>query len=448
VTRSIEDDPAESQSKATATYYRGAPTASPLGAIVRVLGKKATPSTFRLTSGTCVVGSAPPCDIIIDEPTVSRMHAELNLVPAGVEVRDLGSRNGTFYLGQRVEKMTLALGGRLDIGAATIVVDADTGALEERVSFEGDSYRGIVGTSKATRRLFGLLSRLEGSLVTVLIDGESGVGKEVVARALHEGSQRSEGPLIIVNCGAIPRDLVASELFGHKKGAFTGAVDNRRGAFEAADGGTLFLDEIGELPLDVQPVLLRALESGEVRPVGGDHAHRVSVRVVAATNRDLEAEVAAGKFREDLFYRLAVVRLKIPPLRERIEDIEPLAAHFAASVGAGELPSDVLEKLKARTFPGNARELRNAIQAYGALGVLPEPTRQKTNMLDVGLREMIDLDRPYAAQKDALNDRFTKIYLEALLARTGGNQTSAARMAGLDRSYIGRLVAKYGLGKD
>jgi len=448
VTRPKDDSPPATDA-ATATYYRRPATSrsdKPLGAVIRVLGANAKPATFKLSSGTCVLGSGPACDIVISEATVSRMHAELTLVPEGVAVHDLDSRNGTLYLGQKVGKMVLALGARLEIGAVQVVLDADAGALAADLMYEGDEYRGIVGGSALSRRLFATLTRLEGSLVTVLVEGESGVGKEVIAKALHEGSSKADGPLIIVNCGAIPRDLVSSELFGHKKGAFTGAVEARKGAFEAADGGTLFLDEIGELPLDVQPVLLRVLETGEVRPVGSDYATHASVRVVAATNRDLAKEVEAGRFREDLYYRLAVVPIKMPPLRERVEDIEPLARHFASSLGIEALPPEVLEQLKSRSFPGNARELRNVIQAYAALGVLPEASRQRSGVLALALNELVDLDRPYAELKEDLNERFTRIYLEALLKRTGGNQTSAARMAGLDRSYVGRLVAKYGFG--
>ena len=240
---------------------------------------------------------------------------------------------------------------------------------------------------------------------------------------------------------------MASELFGHKKGAFTGAAEARRGAFESADGGTLFLDEIGELPLEEQPMLLRALETGDVRPVGGDQARQVRVRVVAATNRDLEHEVEEGRFREDLYYRLAVVRLDVPPLRDRPEDIEPLARRFGAAAGVASLPDEVVERLRARPFPGNARELRNAVQAYAALGVLPEAKRSKTATLDLALGELVDVARPYASQKDDLVDRFTRLYLAQLLAHTGGNQRVAAEIAGLDRTYLGKLLAKHGVAK-
>lgn len=392
-----------------------------------------------------MLGAAPGSDLVLTDPTVSRAHAELTLVAEGVRVRDLGSRNGTYYLGQRVETMVLGLGARIELGAASVTIEPDEEALRDVPAVAETTYRGVVGESLAMRRLFAMLARLEGSLVGVLIEGESGVGKEVIARALHEGSRVASGPLVTVNCGAIPRELVASELFGHRKGAFTGAVDHRRGAFESADGGTLFLDELGELPLDVQPMLLRALESGEVRPVGDDRARTVKVRVIAATNRALEEEIAAGRFREDLYYRVAVVRLRVPPLRERVEDIEPLARRFAAALGAEPLPSHVVERLRARAWPGNARELRNAVQAWVALGTLPEASRSAGALLDLALSELVDPARPYAEQKDDIVDRFTRAYLQALLARCGGNQTVAARVAGLDRSYLGRLVAKLGV---
>jgi transcriptional regulator with GAF, ATPase, and Fis domain len=296
------------------------------------------------------------------------------------------------------------------------------------------------------RHLCAILQRLEGSLVNVLVQGESGVGKELVARAIHQGSPRADGPLVVVNCGAIARELILSELFGHKKGAFTGALERRVGAFEAADGGTIFLDEIGELPLEVQPVLLRALESGEVRPVGENEAKTVSVRVIAATNRDLEEGVKAGAFRADLYYRLAVVKLAVPPLRERPEDIELLAQSFARAAGVG-LPAEVLDKLSRRPWAGNARELRNAVEAYAALGTLPEGGGPESPLLDFALRQVVDLARPYAEQKELVAEAFARSYLRALLAKTAGNQSEAARISGLERSYLGKLLVKYRIGK-
>jgi DNA-binding NtrC family response regulator len=418
----------------------------PISVLIRPLDARAKPNWFRLTSGSCIIGAGEGSDIVVEDSTVSRRHASLELVPEGVSVTDLGSRNGTFYLEQRIEKITLSPGAHIKIGAATIAIDADSESLRTVAIHGEDSYRGIVGASLPMRRLFALMVRLEGSLVPVLVSGESGVGKELVASALHQGSSLSNGPLVVVNCGAIPRDLVPSELFGHRRGAFTGAIDNRKGAFVEADEGTLFLDEIGELPLDVQPVLLRALETGDVRPVGGE-PRQVRTRVIAATNRDLADEVKSGRFREDLFYRLAVIRLQVPPLRERVEDIEPLANRFAQSLGHATLPSDVIEHLKARAYPGNVRELRNVIQAWVALGVIPEPSVSREGELDRLFADLCDVRRPYGEQKDFVNDIFTRVYLQALLTHTRGHQTQAAKLAGLDRSYLGRLLVKYGLAK-
>jgi DNA-binding NtrC family response regulator len=393
-----------------------------------------------------VLGSGPGCDVVIPEATVSRKHVELALVAEGVTVHDLGSRNGTFYLGQRIEKMTLGLGGRIAVGATEVVIDGDRESLEKERLHPDTHFRGMTGVSIAMRKLFATLVRLEGSLVNVVLGGESGVGKELVARAIHEGSKVAAGPFIAINCGAIPRDMATSELFGHRRGAFTGAVDDHEGAFECADGGTLFLDEVAELPLDVQPVLLRALEMGEVRRIGEARPKTVRVRVVAASNRDLADEVRCGRFREDLYYRLAVVRLTVAPLRERPEDVAPLAHAFAAAVGV-ELTDEVVERLKARRWPGNARELRNTINAYAALGELPDESAVGSSVSDLALGDLIDLARPYAEQKDELSERFTRIYLQALLAQTRGNQSAAAKLAGLDRTYLGRLLLKHGLSR-
>ncbi|MBK8251338.1 MAG: sigma 54-dependent Fis family transcriptional regulator [Polyangiaceae bacterium] len=420
------------------------PKPQPLAAIVRVLNARAHPSERKLEDEPIVVGAGAQASIVVADSKVSRAHVEFSLAPEGVVVRDLGSKNGTFYLGQRVEKMVLAPGSRVRIGDTDIAVDPDLESLSH--SPEEAQYRGLYGASPAMRKLFGMLLRLEGALVSVLIEGESGVGKELIAQAIHQGSAVSQGPFIPLNCGAIPRELVLSELFGHKKGAFTGATENRVGAFEAAHNGTLFLDEIGELPLDVQPVLLRALESGEFRRVGETESRKVKVRTLAATNRDVDEEIRVGRFREDLFYRLAVVRLTVPSLRERPQDIELLAQLFAANFGHPPLPPHIIERLSVCTFPGNVRELRNAVQAYAALGDLPESLKS-VDQLDAALRAFIDAGKPYQEQKEQLLHHFTRTYLELLLAKTSGNQSEAARISGLDRSYIGKLAQKLGVNK-
>jgi len=430
----------------TATHTLGSESSAappPLGVKIVVTGVQATPQTHRLAAGSVVVGSAPTADIVVSDRAVSRAHVELGVVAGGIAVRDLGSRNGTYYLGQRVEKITLSHGASVLVGGARLSFEADRESLVD-LTYAGDEHRGMVGCSQAMKRLFAILTRLERSTVSVLVHGESGVGKELVARALHEGSGVI-GPLVSFNCGAIARELVTSELFGHKRGAFTGATESRLGAFEQAAGGTLFLDEIGELPLDVQPALLRALEAGEIRQVGGDRSTHVNVRIVAATHRDLEKDVREGRFREDLYYRLAVIKLDVPPLRERTDDIEPLARRFAAATGLHELPRGIVETLKSRSWPGNARELRNVVQAYAVLGTLPAAPGLSPAMIDRSLAGLVDVRKPYAELKENLLERFQRVYLVELLTQAGGNQTVAAKMAGMDRTYLGKLLARYGL---
>lgn len=406
----------------------------------RVLTLGGGGGSIRLSKGGCIIGSGAGADLVVDDRSVSRAHVELALVPDGIAVRDLGSRNGTMYLGQRIERAVLEPGAILSLGATRIALEPCTEGADD-APYPHDFYRGMIGGSSAARRLFGVLSRLEGLSVNVLVGGESGTGKELVARALHEGSRRS-GALVCVNCGAIARELITAELFGHKRGAFTGAVETREGAFEAAHSGTLFLDEIAELPLDVQPTLLRALESGEVRAVGSDRVVRVDVRIVAATHKDLEREVAAGRFREDLYFRLAVLKVSVPPLRDRRDDIPALARRFAAEVGLGELPASVNAELVRRPWPGNVRELRNVVQAYAALGALPASNAPVLGEMDPWLAKVIDVRRPYAELKDRLLEEFQRAYLEELLRKVNGNQTAAAKLAGMDRTHLGKLVAR------
>jgi DNA-binding NtrC family response regulator len=419
--------------------------AAPLAAVVRVLDEGGR--TFRLSTGTCVLGSDPSCDLVVAHPTVSREHVELELAPQGVVVRDLQSRNGTFFLGQRVGRLTVGLGSRLQLGKAHVAIEPDTDALYGDLAYGSDSYQGMVGHSFAMRRVFALLQRLEGSLATVLVEGESGVGKELVARAIHAASRIADGPFVALNCGAVSRDLVGSELFGHQRGAFSGAVGERKGVFQRADGGTLFLDEIGELPLDLQPMLLRALENGEIQPLGADTTVKVNIRLVAATHRVLERSVEEGRFRQDLYYRLAVVRIAIPPLRERLDDVEPLAQDFARQAGAQDaLPPDIIERLKAQPWTGNARELRNAVEAYLAIGVVPGdiPPADRVSLTG-GIDTFVDTTKPYIAQRDALVDAFSRRYLEELLRECDDNQSEAARRAQIDRKYFLKLLARYGL---
>jgi transcriptional regulator with GAF, ATPase, and Fis domain len=412
-----------------------------LAVVVRVLDDGAHPREYALTSGVCRIGAGRDADIIIQDASVSRLHAELSLAPEGVVVHDLGSRNGTYYLGQRLERMVLSLGSRIQLGRATVALEPNRERLAQNLSTAFTSYGELVGTSPPMRRLFGLLHRLEGSLVSVLVQGESGTGKELVARALHAFSLVQSGPFVAVNCGALDRTLARSELFGHKRGAFTGASEAHVGAFEAASGGTLFLDEVGELPLEVQPLLLRALELSVITRVGENTERPVKVRVVAATNRDLAKEVEAGRFRQDLWYRLRVVGLDVPPLRDP-DDIEILARSLAGREGI-DLTPEVLRELRARPWPGNGRELRNALRAYSAIGTLGDlPGTPERDRLDAAFQSFIDLDRPYAEQKEVILTRFLRVYLKSLLDRTGGNQSEAARISGLTRSYLNKVLGQ------
>jgi len=303
-------------------------------------------------------------------------------------------------------------------------------------------YGELIGSSSAMAEMFSMLTQLEKSLATVLVHGESGTGKELCARAVHQNSAVGAGPFVAVNCGVLDRTLARSELFGHERGSFTGASEKRRGYFQEACGGTLFLDEIGELPLDVQPVLLRALETRCVTPVGGTVEVPVDVRIVAASNRRLDEEVTAGRFREDLYYRIRVVQVDLPPLRERRTDVPLLAQVIAEQQGAGKLPHEILERLAAHDWPGNVRELKNAVETYLAVGRLQLREQAKSSTLEEALAGFVNPKLPYAEQKDQLLESFARIYLTGLLKKTAGNRSEAARVSGLERSYLGKLLAK------
>jgi two-component system, NtrC family, response regulator GlrR len=418
----------------------------PLPIVLRVENARAHPSTFRLSSGRCILGAGSEAEVVIEADTVSRQHAELCLVPEGVAVTDLGSKNGCFYLGQRFQHMTLHPGSRFRIGTVEVQISIDAETLSREDARQPSSYGDLIGISARMRQLFAQLLRLEGSKVNLLIAGESGTGKELIARAVHEHSAVYQGPFIVVNCGALDRQLVRSELFGHQRGAFTGAVSRHIGAFEAASGGTLFLDEIGELPIDVQPMLLRALEERKVTPVGSHDEVPFDVRLITATHRDLSADVRAGTFREDLFYRVQVVRIEVPPLREHLEDIPVIARELARRQGVPSLPDDFIEALGNHRWPGNVRELRNAVEAYLALGEPPALTSSTDpDDIESALARFVNPGKSYADQKQELMQRFTRAYLTHLMQRTGGNQSEAARVSGLERTYIGRLIGRLGL---
>jgi transcriptional regulator with PAS, ATPase and Fis domain len=322
--------------------------------------------TYRGAARRVLLGSHPKAELSLTDPYVSRQHARVEVGEGEIVLRDLGSTNGTRIHDTRIREALLHDGAVIELGGTRVRFRAvDTGFSVELAA--EDWFEGLVGRSVAMRELFALLARVAPSEATVLVEGETGTGKELVARAIHARSKRAAKPFTVFDCGAMPGALIESALFGHERGAFTGATETMPGVLERADGGTLFLDEIGELAPELQPKLLRALQSGEVRRVGATDDIRVDVRVVAATHRDLERMVAAGTFREDLFYRVAVIRLRVPALRERPDDIPLLAAHFAKEIGVpASLPQDALDTLfaglAARDLPGNVRELRNLVE--------------------------------------------------------------------------------------
>jgi transcriptional regulator with GAF, ATPase, and Fis domain len=394
------------------------------------------------------VGAHPDNELVIADRQVSRSHCTLERCGAGFRVTDAGSLNGTWIGGARIRDAEILADCAIRLGESTIRV-RDARTLGEREVAPMVIFGDLIGASLPMRRLFQLLHRVAQSASDVLIEGENGTGKELIAAELVHRSSRSKKPLIIVDCGAISPTLIESELFGHVRGAFTGAMRDRAGAFEEADGGTVFLDEIGELPLDMQPKLLRALAQREIRRVGATRGSKVDLRVIAATNRRLEREVNSGRFREDLYYRLSVVTLRVPPLRERKEDIPLLVSHFLDKLGVAEPASvfspEALEELKRYDWPGNVRELKNHVERVVVLGgdvPLVPPSGDASRASE---RLRVDIERPFKEAKESVVERFERAYLTALLEWADGNVSRAARKAGLDRMYLHRLLQRYGM---
>jgi transcriptional regulator with PAS, ATPase and Fis domain len=371
------------------------------------------------------VGTGPTSDLRLTDRTVSRLHCELRRVGGAVRVIDSGSTNGTLVDGVRVHVAELAAGQLVRVGATTLGVSTVDEPLAIELSLR-HRFGDVIGASAEMRRLYAILERVAPTESSVLIQGETGTGKELVARALHDASPRAKAPFVTVDCGAIAENLIESELFGHVRGAFSGAVGDRRGLVEEADGGTLFLDEIGELPPALQPRLLRVIEALEVRRVGGNTSKRVNLRVVAATNRPLARSVNEGTFREDLYYRLAVVELLLPPLRARREDIPLLAEHFFRRY-AGDtapMPPELVASLASRMWPGNVRELRNYVERSVSLGVaagagtpvFAEPVAAAATEA----APLVPVHLPLKDARAAWNEEFELIYVKALRAKTAG----------------------------
>jgi DNA-binding NtrC family response regulator len=414
----------------------------------------------RVFEGATVnVGSLPQNDFVVRHASASRRHCRIVQEQDGYVLIDLGSTNGTFIDGVRIREAYLHPGCTIGVGEAKIRFEAGDEELEVKPVREqrlGD----LVGADVRMRELFAVIRKIAPSATTVVIRGETGTGKEVVARTIHELSKRASGPFAVFDCGAVPPTLIESELFGHEKGSFTGAVMMRRGVVESAHKGTLFLDEIGELSPELQPKLLRFLERREIRRVGGVRPIKVNVRVVAATHRDLEAEVAAGRFRQDLYYRLSVVRLDVPALRERRGDIDLLIQHFLSNCAFNRkadgklrvkgVTQQALDLMRRYDWPGNVRQLLNVVERACSLCetrmLSPEDLPKSLERGLSGRSPTAATPRvPFKKAKQRYLDDFEKAYLQKLLQKNEWNVSQTAREAELDRKYLRKLIQKHGL---
>jgi transcriptional regulator with GAF, ATPase, and Fis domain len=412
-------------------------------------------ASFVSTGDRTVIGTHESADFRLTDPTVSRFHCEIELTGGKPIVRDLASLNGTVVGGVQVLAAHLSPGARLALGQTQLMFEPRSDRAKLPISTR-EHFGRLVGRSAPMRRVFKLLEQAATSDATVLLEGETGTGKEVAAESLHQASSRAERPFVVVDCGAIPPDLLESELFGHERGAFTGAVGQRAGAFEEAHGGTIFLDEIGELPLDLQPKLLRALDKREIKRIGSNKYSPVDVRVIAATNRDLKREVNEKRFRPDLFYRLAVVRVRVPPLRERLEDLSDLAgsllegleAHYPGETASLLSPAFIAE-IGRQEWPGNVRELRNYLERCLALRAPPSVPSHRLAAPGTppsgSIEDLADAGRPLKIARERWTRMLERHYLEDMLRRNGDNVAAAARAAEVDRMHFYRLLWRHGI---
>ena len=474
-------------------YISGRPAALHLRKCKLVLEREdGQSSEYIFDQANIALGAMEDNDLVIEDDTVSRYHCRIYQDENSYLLQDLDSTNGTFINRVRIKEAYLKPGCTVTIGKT----DVRFQSLDERVEIlpsNREKFGDIVGKSVRMREIFGILEKIAPTGVTVVIEGETGTGKEVVARTVHQTSKRAKGPFVVFDCGAVPENLIESELFGHEKGSFTGAIMARQGLFEMAQGGTIFLDELGELNLDLQPKLLRALEQREVRRVGANKPIKIDVRVIAATNRNLEEEVKAGRFREDLFYRLSVVRLVLPPMRERREDIPLLVKHFlrnssfnregGSRVRIKGISRDALDCLMNYHWPGNVRELANVVERacsfaeteyiqpedlpehISGIGIIArrssplddtatvDPSTANVPVgLPLGLSDQdggtnmpLGLSKTFKEAKEEWVTTFERDYITNLLRRNNANISHAAKEAEIDRKYFRKLMKKYTL---
>jgi DNA-binding NtrC family response regulator len=424
-------------------------------------GRELSIEKERITVGRSVI-----CDLPLNDQAVSGTHFEIQAHERGFLLRDLDSTNGTFCGDLQVKEIWINHNQTVRVGQSILRFEPLDRTVDIDVSLR-ESFHELIGKSLRMREIFALLERVGPTDLTVLIRGETGTGKELVARAIHRASRRAQESLVVQDCSAIPKDLIESTLFGHEKGSFTGAIDKKTGCFEQAEAGTIFLDEVGELDLSLQPKLLRVLEQRTIKRVGGSKEIPVNVRVVAATNRDLRKMVSQGSFREDLYYRLGVVTVELPALRERPEDIPALVQSFLAQVSlrrfADEgrtftVSDEAMARMVAYEWPGNVRELRNTVDRAASLAegdrlevpdLLPTSQRSTSEHPGVGgAGAAVEEGLPFKEAKQRVIDTFEAAYLRALLDRHGGNVTRSAQAAGLTRYHLRELAKRYGIRGD
>ena len=406
---------------------------------------------FAVTRATSTVGRHPTNDFVLDDPRVSGAHLELSLSGARVRVRDVDSLNGTWLGSHRVVDIELAQGAELTIGDSLLRLDTDESVAPPPLT-ERDTFGQLVGRSTVMRELFATLDRIAPKDLAVLIQGETGTGKEELARALHANSPRAAGPFVVIDATALPEPLAESLLFGHEKGAFTGAHDQQIGFFEAAKGGTVFLDEVGELSAVLQAKVLRVLERREIIRLGGHAPTPIDVRVVAANSRDLRNAIDKGRFREDVYFRLAQVRVFLAPLRQRLEDLPIICAKLLARAGSETMIEvDALDHLSSMPWPGNVRELNNVLLRASAMA--QDGVIRRADVAGEGEgfrgtteeRTPLDLSGTFGDAKDRAIERFEKAYLALLMKRCQGNLSAAARSADVARHHLRDLLKKRGL---
>lgn len=428
------------------------------GAVVAVVAGESTGQTLSLDEQPVTVGTSRECDLVLSDPQVSRKHLRIVWKRKRAHLTDLESKNGSFHDGQRFSHIDLVFGDQITVGKCVLkLLPRENEVAGDDGLVDATTLGSLVGATKPMRELYGFIDQVAPSNESVLIEGETGSGKELVAEEIHRRSHRRDRPFMVFDCGAVPRELIESALFGHVRGAFTGASQDRSGVFDEANGGTVFLDEIGELRTDLQPALLRVLDRGMVRRVGESQFRQVDVRVIAATHRNLAEKIADGTFREDLYYRLAVIRLSVPPLRERRDDILLLARHFLRQAGRPdiELDNDTLAKLHAHSWPGNVRELRNVVargiamstrgtlvlDRLGADRLVPQKADEGPRSVGFGA----DGARiPFRDAKAAAIEAFERAYLSELIAMHD-TVTAAAEDANMDRKHLRTLLRRYNL---